>query len=200
MWFLPRSGMPPVNDADLGQTLLAVARTAIGERLGLLDFDETRCASLQQLSATFVTLRRARGLRGCIGSIEPIRPLGVDVRENAVAAAFCDPRFAPLESEEFEDTAIEVSLLSPAERIDVETEEDLVARLRPGMDGLAIHCDRRRALLLPQVWCMLSDPWEFVATVKEKAGLPRSFWSPAIRFSRFSVVKWAERDFALSET
>jgi AmmeMemoRadiSam system protein A len=187
---------PAVNQAELGRTLLALARSAIGAKLGLAEFDEARCASLMQPSATFVTLRKAGELRGCIGSLEPIRPLGLDVRENAIAAAFQDPRFDPLAVAEFAQTSIEISLLSPPEAIEAGSETELLARIRPGIDGLAIDCGGSRATLLPQVWSMCPEPRRFLAVLRQKAGLAENYWSPAIRVSRFSVVKWAERGFA----
>jgi len=183
---------------DLGFALLRIARSAIGERLGLARSGEQSHAALQQRCATFVTLKRAGELRGCVGSLQAIRPLGVDVHENAIAAAFRDPRFEPLAASEFEGTSVEVSLLSAGERIDVANEEDLAARLRPGVDGLILEYGCCRATFLPQVWETLADPREFVAALKHKAGLPEDFWNANVTVSRYGVTKWAERDFASS--
>jgi len=143
-----------------------------------------------------VTLRQSGELRGCIGSLQAVRPLGVDVRDNAIAAAFFDPRFTPLAETELRETSIEVSLLSPSEWIEVADEEDLLARLRPGVDGLILECGRHRATFLPQVWEILDTPREFLAALKCKAGLPQDFWSPLVNVSRYAVTKWTERDFA----
>jgi AmmeMemoRadiSam system protein A len=183
---------------DLGRTLLTIARSAIAERLGLYRLGEANHAALLQQAATFVTLKHSGELRGCIGSLQPVRPLGVDVRENAIAAAFRDPRFAPLAAAEFEATWVEVSLLSAHERIEVADEEDLVAGLRPGIDGLILEYGRHRATFLPQVWEALADPREFLAALKHKAGLPEDFWNPSVNVSRYEVTKWVERDFVLS--
>lgn len=181
---------------ELGLALLTIARSAIGERLGLARFGEQSHAALQQPCATFVTLKRAGELRGCVGSLQATRPLGVDVHENAIAAAFRDRRFAPLAASEFEATSVEVSLLSSGERIDVVNEEDLAARLRPGVDGLILEYGCWRATFLPQVWETLADPRAFVAALKHKAGLPEDFWNTSVTVSRYGVTKWAERDFA----
>jgi len=181
---------------DLGLALLTIARSAIGERLGLTRFGEQGHAALQQPSATFVTLKRAGELRGCVGSLQATRPLSVDVHENAIAAAFRDPRFAPLAASEFEAISVEVSLLSTGERIDVANEVDLAARLRPGVDGLILEYGCCRATFLPQVWETLADPREFVAALKYKAGLPEDFWNASVTVSRYGVTRWAERDFA----
>ena len=184
---------------DLGRALLTIARSAIAAQLGFAGAGNASHAALTQPAATFVTLRHAGELRGCIGSIRPVRPLGADVRENAVAAAFRDPRFPPLAAAEFEATSIEVSLLSVAERLDVRDEEDLVARLRPGVDGVILEYGGHRATFLPQVWEGLADPRAFLAALKCKAGLPGEFWSPRMNVSRYGVTKWAESEFLLSE-
>jgi hypothetical protein len=136
-------------------------------------------------------------LRGCIGTLEPRRPLDVDVRANAVAAAFSDPRFPPLGSGEFPDTLVEVSLLSASELITAESERSLLDQLRRGADGLVLEYAGRRATFLPQVWESLPEPVDFVAELKRKAGLPADFWSPAVRASRYSVSKWRESDFRI---
>ena len=188
-----------MDELDLGRTLLAIARRTIGAQLGLATASDSRHAALAQPAATFVTLKQSGELRGCIGSLKPIRPLGVDVRENAIAAAFRDPRFPPLSVREYEVTSVEVSLLSADERIDVATEADLVAQLRPGIDGLVLQHGVQRATFLPQVWETLPEPREFVAALKRKAGLPVDFWSPRMMVSRYGVTKWAESEFAASE-
>ncbi len=166
-------------EGELGRALLTIARSAIAARLELPRAGEPRAPALLEPAATFVTLRRDGELRGCIGTLEPVRPLGVDVRENAVAAAFRDPRFPPLAVAEFEATSIEVSLLSAAERVVFDDEEDLLARLRPGIDGVILEFAGRRATFLPQVWEALADPREFVAALKRKAGWPAGFLEPA---------------------
>lgn len=186
-------------DRELGRTLLAIARGAIGARLGVNAASAPRHEALAQPAATFVTLKQNDELRGCIGSLEALRPLGVDVRENALAAAFRDPRFPPLAATEFETTSVEVSLLSASEPVVVVDEEDLIARLRPGVDGLIIAWGHRRATFLPQVWESLGEPRQFLGALKRKAGLPVDFWSAELKVARYGVTKWAESEFLLSE-
>ncbi len=188
-----------MNDPDLGRALLAIARSAIGAELGLRPFAAASHAALTEPAATFVTLKLAGELRGCIGSLKPMRPLGVDVRANAIAAAFRDPRFPPLAVVEFEATMVEVSLLSADERLDVRDESDLLARLRPDIDGLVLEYGHHRATFLPQVWESLPDPRGFLAALKRKAGLPADFWSPQVNVSRYGVTKWEEGEFLMSE-
>lgn len=183
------------NDADLGRVLLGIARSAIGEKLGLAAPPPRDHAALAPPGASFVTLKQSGELRGCIGSLEPRRPLGVDVRENAIAAAFRDPRFPPLTAREFGNTSIEVSLLTPEERVDADSEAELIARLRPGVDGVIVQHGANRATFLPQVWATIADPPAFLAALKRKAGLPEDFWSPQLNVSRYTVTKWAEPEF-----
>jgi hypothetical protein len=189
-----------VAERDLGRALLTIARSAIGAELGFRPIAEASHAALAQPAATFVTLKHSGELRGCIGSLKPLRPLRVDVRENAIAAAFRDPRFPPLAVVEFEATSVEVSLLSADERLDVLDEEDLVAHLRPGVDGVILEYGRLRATFLPQVWEALADPRAFLAALKRKAGLPEDFWSPRVNVSRYRVTKWMESEFPESES
>lgn len=177
---------------QLGQALLAIARHAIAARFGIEASAVTPPAELSQPGASFVTLTQNGQLRGCIGSLEPYRALAVDVAENALAAAFRDPRFAPLERDELARTRIEVSLLGAAQAIDFVDEEDAIAQLRPGIDGVILSHGSRRATFLPQVWESLPDPHRFIAQLKLKAGLPADFWDSAISLARYEVKKWKD--------
>lgn len=181
-------------ERDLGPALLAIARSSIGAQFGLGAIADVTHPALGRHGATFVTLRKDGELRGCIGSIEPRRPLGDDVRENAIASAFRDPRFPPLTRMEFGRTLIEVALLSPAELVEVRDEEDLLAQLRPGEDGLVIAFGGHRATFLPQVWEALPDSREFLTALKRKAGLAPDFWSADMSVWRYSVTKWTDNE------
>jgi len=184
-------------DPDLGRALLALARGAIGAELGFEDVGNIRHAALDEPGATFVTLRQDTDLRGCIGSLEARRRLALDVRANAVAAAFRDPRFLPLAAREFGGITVEVSLLSAHEPIAFDDEEHLLRQLRPGIDGLVLHVSHhRRATFLPQVWESVPEPRAFIAALKEKAGLPARRHIPGLRAARYTVTKWTEDDFA----
>jgi AmmeMemoRadiSam system protein A len=181
-----------MREFDLGSVLLMLARSAIAEKLGLDALDTLNHARLEQPSATFVTLKQAGELRGCVGSLHAIRPLRDDVRANAISAAFRDPRFPPLVAGEFTRTSLEVSLLSADVRIEFSSEEDLLARLRPGVDGVTLEYGQHRATLLPQVWERLEHPRDFLAALKVKARLPEDFWSPGILVSRYAATTWSE--------
>jgi hypothetical protein len=181
-----------MQHTELGNALLALARGAIAERFGREINAPAVHEALQQPGATFVTLTQHGRLRGCIGSLEAQRPLARDVSENAVAAAFRDPRFAPLAVEEFEITRVEVSLLTAPVPMVFADEADFMAQLRPGRDGIVFRYGRHRSTFLPQVWESLPDPALFMQQLKRKAGLPPNFWHETVSISRYEVTKWKE--------
>jgi AmmeMemoRadiSam system protein A len=181
-----------VVDQQLGDALLARSRNAIASELGGTQVKEPEHPALHQPGATFVTLTRRGELRGCIGSVEAYRPLDQDVRENARAAAFRDPRFAPLSAGELAATRVEVSLLTHPEPIRFANEEDAVRQLRQGIDGVILESGRHRGTFLPQMWERLSDPWQFMSELKRKTGLAEDFWSKDLRLYRYEVSKWSE--------
>ena len=178
--------------AGLGRALLGRARNAIADALGLPTEPDPAHAGLAEHGATFVTLRRRGELRGCVGQLEARRALEHDVRINALAAAFHDHRFEPLAVDEYADLHIEVSLLSPAEALQVGSEDEALQALRPGIDGVILEWAGERSTFLPQVWEQLPTPREFLAGLKRKAGLPANFWAHDVRLSRYRVRKFAE--------
>jgi AmmeMemoRadiSam system protein A len=179
-------------NTDKGKTLLHLARAAIAGEFGFVSDELPRADWLEEPGATFVTLTLDEQLRGCIGSLEAHSPLIDDVRQNAVAAAFYDPRFQPLSKEEFPRTLIEVSLLSKPELIQFSSEQDALAQLNPGLDGVVLEFGHHRATYLPQVWAQLPDPQAFISQLKTKAGLAGDFWSNDIRLSHYTVQNWHE--------
>ncbi len=177
---------------ELGATLLTLARNAIAARFGQTSSPVVDRPELHEPGATFVTLTQRGDLRGCIGSLEAWRPLRQDVQENALAAAFRDPRFNPLRADELPITRVEVSLLTPAVPMGFTDEADALARLRPNIDGVIFTAGSRRSTFLPQVWDQLAEPAEFMAHLKQKAGLPANYWGPDVRLERYEVRKWKE--------
>lgn len=177
---------------DRGDILLAIARESLAAALDLGRETPRDEPWLHEPGATFVTLRRLGGLRGCVGSIQPYRPLLDDVRSNARAAAFSDTRFPPVRRDEYPELSVEVSLLSPCEPFEFDGQEDALARLRPGIDGIVFEFQGRRSTFLPQVWEQLPDPRDFLTHLKRKAGLPAAFWHPDVKLWRYTVMKWAE--------
>ncbi len=177
---------------ELGRTLLALARNAIAGQFGEAEAALTEQAELARPGASFVTLTLGGQLRGCIGSLAAWRPLREDARANACAAAFRDPRFAPLSAEEFTQVRIEVSLLSKPQPLAFNGEADALAQLSPGIDGVVLELGRHRSTFLPQVWAELPEPGQFLGQLKQKAGLPYNFWSEDLKLSCYQVEKWKE--------
>lgn len=175
-------------DGSRGEVLVAIAREAI-EVIGPFPAMSSE-EWLNLPGASFVTLKLDDDLRGCIGSLEARKPLGEDVAHNARAAAYRDPRFPPVSSHERPRLQIEVSVLSTREPIDVASESDLLSQLRPGVDGIYLEYGGMSSTFLPQVWESLPDPAQFMAHLKQKAGLPADFWNANLRLSRYTVQKY----------
>lgn len=175
---------------DERATLRALARASIqtglvGERLTVQP--EAYTPALRAPGATFVTLHIDSELRGCIGTLEARDPLVLDVVANAYGAAYRDPRFPALTRVEFERLDLHISILSPPEPLAVESEEDLLTQLRPGIDGLILSEGRRRGTFLPAVWDALPEPRLFVQHLKQKAGLPTDYWSATLTVARYTT-------------
>jgi len=143
--------------------------------------------ALRAEHASFVTLHHAGELLGCIGTLRPRRPLVADVVHNAYHAAFSDPRFAPLSAGQLPGLELHISVLSPLEPLAIRSEDDLLAQLRPGLDGLVLEDGAQSATFLPAMWPRLQTPRTFVRVLKEKAELPADHWSPTIRAYRYTV-------------
>lgn len=171
--------------------LLAIARASIRHGLAhgrpLAVDPAAEPPELREIRATFVTLELGGRLRGCIGTLEARLPLAQDVAEHAYAAAFDDSRFAPLEAADAERVELHISILTPAEPLPCTSEADLLARLRPGVDGLILREGHRRATFLPAVWDDLPDPRAFLSHLKLKAGLAPDSWSDELRFWRYQA-------------
>lgn len=178
-----------------GAVLLPIARSSISYALGQVHEAAEDAAWLQENGACFITLTQEGQLRGCIGTLEARRSLLEDVKANAKAAAFHDPRFSPLASAELNYTEIEVSLLSPMQALNFTNEQEALAQLQPGMDGVVFEFGRYRSTFLPQVWEQLPATADFMAHLKHKAGLKPDFWADEVRLYRYTVSKWKERDF-----
>jgi hypothetical protein len=142
---------------------------------------------LLSMRATFVTLTLDGQLRGCIGSVVPNRPLVMDVVSNAYKAAFADRRFKPLTAAELDRLDVEVSILSHQRPVSFDSEQALLAAMRPDQDGIVIADGDRRALFLPKVWQTLPHAQHFLLHLKRKAGMADDHWSDGFRATRFST-------------
>ena len=184
----------PAPQPALPDVLLGLARHAIESRLS----DRPRplpvppMPELQEKGASFVTLHKDGHLRGCIGSAVAWRSLGEDVTENAIRAAFSDPRFPPVGADEMFRIRLSLSVLTAPEPMRFSGEEDLLGQLRPGIDGLIIEEGGRHALFLPAVWHQLPDRREFLAHLKNKAGMATDHWSEGFKASRFTAEEFHE--------
>lgn len=161
-------------------TLLKLARQSLeagvrGQPRPELD-GFTLSAPLLEPGASFVTLTIQSELRGCIGALEPYQSLAEDVREHAVAAALEDYRFRPVTEAELPRLHIEVSRLTVPVRLEYSGPEDLVSKLRPGVDGVILRDGMRRATFLPQVWEKIPDKAEFLANLCAKMGAAPDLW------------------------
>jgi AmmeMemoRadiSam system protein A len=142
---------------------------------------------LQAIRASFVTLYRSGALRGCIGHLEAELPLVADIAQNAFAAAFRDPRFAPLTEAEMQQLAIHISILSPSEPLLFDSEQDLLNKIRPGVDGLILKEGHHQGTFLPSVWASLPEKSRFLDQLKQKAGLPPDYWSETLQVFRYET-------------
>jgi AmmeMemoRadiSam system protein A len=173
------------------RVLLSLARAAILAELGgpALRRPEPLPAWLAQPAAVFVSLHRHGELRGCVGSLEARASLYDAVVREAQAAAFHEPRFPPLEAHELEGLELELSLLSPLEPISAGSEEELIAALRPGLDGLLLTSRLGSAVFIPSMWKQLPDPRAFLFHLERKAGLRG--WPRDLQAQRFTAEVFA---------
>lgn len=166
--------------ADEKQTLLRLAREALESGVRGKSLPALEPAQLTPLlradGAAFVTLTVRGQLRGCIGALQPYQPLVDDVREHAVAAALQDYRFPPVRPEELPNIHVEVSRLTLPQPLPYTDTDDLLAKLRPGIDGVILRDGARRATFLPQVWEQLPDKEEFLSHLCAKMGATPNLW------------------------
>ncbi len=133
-------------------------------------------AKLKETRACFVTLTKGGRLRGCIGSIFPRTARYQSVSNNAQSAAARDPRFPAVEPDELDKIKIEISVLTLPVRLEFKTPDELLAKLRPNVDGVVLRIGRRQSTYLPQVWKQLPEKESFLDRLTMKAGLPQTAW------------------------
>jgi AmmeMemoRadiSam system protein A len=176
-----------------GQALLKLARKTLVEKLQNKTsppmHDEP---AFSENAATFVTLKIGGKLRGCIGNLEPVGELWEGIRDNAINAAFHDHRFSPLSSDELPDVRLDISILSQPKPLEYKNTEDLLAKLRPGIDGVILREGGRSATFLPQVWQQLRSPEQFLDHLCLKAGLPQETW----RQKRIEILIYQVQSFS----
>ena len=178
--------------------LLQLAKYSIREALMGTEVDRSieidkSSPQLQQRQSSFVTLKIDGQLRGCMGSLEATRPLIIDVARNARMSAMCDPRFPPVTWDNVERLQISISVLTPPLPLEFSSEEDLLAKIRPGVDGLVLVDQGRRGTFLPAVWESLPERRQFWEQLKQKAGLPIDHWSETLRVLRYETESFGEQ-------
>jgi AmmeMemoRadiSam system protein B/AmmeMemoRadiSam system protein A len=177
--------------ADEKSELLSIARQSIHRRLKKKAMPEFKPESpnLTQKRGAFVTLNKGGRLRGCIGYILPMKPLHQTVSEVAIEAALGDPRFPPLTEAELSGVTIEISALTPLERIYDEK------KIEVGRHGLYIKEGLNSGLLLPQVATEYGWSREaFLEHTCQKAGLPKDAWKEGAEIYIFSAEIFSEED------
>jgi AmmeMemoRadiSam system protein A len=171
--------------------LLSLARKTIADKLGVgIDINPPSFKEniFNEKCGAFVTLHIDGNLRGCIGYIEGIKTIPETVKDMALASAFKDPRFSSLRREEYKEIDIEISILSPIERVnDI---NDIVV----GRDGIIITKGFKRGLLLPQV--AVEQKWDrdtFLTHTCYKAGLSGDSWrNKDVLIEKFSAQVFSE--------
>jgi AmmeMemoRadiSam system protein A len=170
--------MPTLTNQDK-DALLKLARSTLSSKL--IKGSKIRrpahiSEAMKEKRGCFVTLHKRGLLRGCIGTIEPLKPLVILVEENAINAAFRDPRFPPVEEDELPAIDIEISVLTIPKVLRCGDCEDLKKQLRPGTHGVIISRGNCRATFLPQVWEQLPDPETFLECLCRKACMEKDAW------------------------
>jgi AmmeMemoRadiSam system protein A len=179
------------------KTLLSLAREALergvrGEMLPALDLNPaTLTPALRAEGSSFVTLTENGELRGCVGALEPYQPLAEDVREHAIAAALQDYRFPRVQLQELPHIKIEISRLTVPEPLAYGSPEELLAKIRPGVDGVMLRDGRHKATFLPQVWGKIPDKVEFMEQLCAKIGAERDLWQR----KHFDVLLYQVEEF-----
>jgi AmmeMemoRadiSam system protein A len=186
--------------AEDRKSLLTLARRTItaaaaGEKLPEPD-SVPLSEKCSETRACFVTLKIKGRLRGCIGGVFPRSPLNQAVIKAAYGAALEDHRFTPVKSEEVGQIHVEVSVLTLPQQLKSKSPEDLLAKLRPGIDGVVLRVGVKQGLFLPQVWEQIPDKEQFLGEIAEqKAQLPRLAWKrPEAKILVFQVEAFEEKE------
>ncbi len=171
--FIPGGNVDRELNAHEKQVLLAIARQAIveGVQHGKEYVEPREEKALNQRNGCFVTIKQNKQLRGCIGNFQSELPLFKEVAHMAQASALKDPRFYPLKNEDLDSINLEISVLSPLQKI-----ED-IEEIEVGRHGIYIEKSFYRGVLLPQV--AAEHGWDRQTFLKQtciKAGLPTNAW------------------------
>ncbi|PLX47930.1 MAG: AmmeMemoRadiSam system protein A [Desulfobulbaceae bacterium] len=184
--------------ARQGEMLVRLARQTLNSLLGVSRDEEPdqqalSDAAFQQKQGVFVTLKKNGELRGCIGSLVGTEPLVDAIRHQTENAALQDHRFSPVRAEELARIKVEISILSPPKPLTFSDPSDLLAKLRPHVDGVILGLGNLQATFLPQVWEQLPRPEEFLAHLAMKAGLSSQAWrTEGVTIATYQVQHFSE--------
>ena len=186
---------------EQGQLLVKLARQTLSQHLSKqipqkeIDSLNTSLTDpcFNSSCGTFVTLTIDGKLRGCIGNLTSNASVVSGVRQNAINAAFHDPRFSSLSLPELDRVSIEVSILSEPRPLDYREPADLLNKIRPHIDGVILRKGSASATFLPQVWEQIRKPQNFLAQLCLKAGLAADAWQQSkLEVSTYQVQHFKE--------
>ena len=187
-WFLYEGSKDEFIKKYYGESLINIVKKTLQASFSKEKTEIKYPQVLNQSGACFVTLEKFGNLRGCIGSIIAYRPLIIDLVEHSKDAAFRDYRFNPLQEDELSDIKVSISLLTEPKRIEFSSEEDLLDKIVPFVDGIIIKDGSYQAVYLPVVWEQLPEKREFLNSLKIKAGLAPNHFSESFEAYRFYSV------------
>jgi AmmeMemoRadiSam system protein A len=193
------SPSPQVFSCEDRVQLLRLARRSLTEVVTNDQLPEVKTNAFPQkfaeVKGCFVTLTERGRLRGCIGHIQPQKPLYKAVMDNSLNAAKRDPRFKPVRPDELDQVEIEISVLTVPEPLAFSSPEDLLAKLQPHRDGVVLQMDGRSATYLPQVWEEIPDKTRFLDTLAQKAGAAAGDWrAPGTQVFIYRVESFKESE------
>jgi uncharacterized protein len=182
--------------AEHRDKLLAIARRSIESGLAALRWVAMPAmdlpASLAVVCGSFVTLRIGTQLRGSSGSLEAAHPLGEEIWRHAWAAAFADPRFEPLDPDDWAAAHIEIAVASSLELLEVRDDEELLHVLRPGIDGLLLESSGTQTTFPPETWESIDNPRDFIAGLRKTAGWRTGSWPSSFTLRRYATESFSE--------
>jgi len=183
--------MSDFTDEDR-RALLRLARSVIASELAKAEIERPKKVSpvMAEKRGCFVTLHEKGILRGCIGTIEPVKPLITGIEDNALNAAFRDPRFPRLKKEELPDVDLEISVLTVPKILEWKDGDDLKKKLRPNVHGVILSQGWNSSTFLPQVWEQLPDKQLFLEHLCQKGGMKKNCWT-----DKNTVVKIYEAEY-----
>lgn len=189
--------MTSLNESEKNY-LLQLARQTLSHYFSeraVLKIDENDLPErLRVRQGAFVTLKLNGKLRGCVGLLEPIKPLYQAVIDNALAAAFFDNRFLPLAKSELPALKIEISVLSVPVKMTASSPAERLRQLRPLVDGVIIRSNGQVVTYLPQVWEKLKEPEEFLSSLCQKGGWSTDCWeNPEVKIYTYQAEAFGEK-------